>query len=456
MSMDQKILVKKSDYMNLHKRIHVLQRQVLKLQSTIKLIKAQNAKYVEWKNNFLDYINKKQKEMDFGDEFKDNNKILLDLLQNEHVEYPFFIPETLSLSNELYSMCPKAYDIICKWLPFPKESYVRSYQNAQLRDIPNMLTDCTMVKDIVNHYKTIVDIKKSDKLTACLAVDALYFSPDIKIDENNIIQGFIFSEDEKANLPKNLNKKFVKQPKLFEAFVSRYFRNIIKAGFVFHLQVYDANFPTCVIHIVPSIDGKSNQKIVDLLKYFRNELKDLNIIIKSFAFDGDNAYAQLHSNFYFSYIYSSIEKRTFSYHASVIRAVSDFLHLLKRLRYRILGSKIHSSFFLNSPVIDITVIQKILNYLPTIVFDNNKYTKMHDKPPLALFSPKCFIDIFKKKQFTAAAYWFPICCGIFGMDFPNISKKLRLYFLECSFWFLALYRKLFDNTKIQLNQKKKR
>lgn len=246
------------------------------------------------------------------------------------------------------------------------------YQEAQLRDIPQMLTDCSKVKEIINHYKTVINVKKSDKLTACLAVDALYFTPEVKIDENNIIQGFRFSDKEKANLPNNLNLKFTKQPKLLEAFVLRYFKRIIKAGLVFQLLLYDASFPTCVIHIEPSIDGKSNEKIVDLLKFFRKELKDLNIIIKSFAFDGDNTYSQLHSNFYYSYIYSTIERQTISFHASVIRAVCDFLHLLKRLRYRILDAKIHSSYGLNSPFINISIIQKVLVYLPTLVFDNNK------------------------------------------------------------------------------------
>ncbi len=450
-----KILVDKSEYCNLYKTISQLKRQVSVLQSTLRLFKVQNQKYLEWKNNFIDFIDKKQNEMKFGKEYDENNKILLDLLNNEHKEYPFYTPETLSLSNELYSFSPKYYEILCKWMPFPAESYIKNYQEAQLRDIPKMLTDCSMVKEIINHYKTVINCKKSDKLTACLAVDALYFTPEVKIDENNIIQGFLFSDKEKSNLPKNLNQKFTKQPKLFEAFVSRYFKKIIKAGFVFQLQLYDATFPTCVIHIEPSIDGKSNQKIVDLLKFFRKELKDLNIIVKSFAFDGDNAYSQLHSNFYYSYIYSTIEKQTISFHASVIRAVCDFLHLIKRLRYRILGARIHGSFDLNSPFIDMSIIQKILVYLPTVVFDNNKYTKMHDKPPLALFSPRCFLDIFNKKLFVAAAFWFPICCGIFGMDFPNISRKLRSFFLECAFWFLVLYRKISDNSKTELNQKKR-
>ncbi|KAK8866224.1 hypothetical protein M9Y10_009183 [Tritrichomonas musculus] len=449
-----KILVDKSEYCNLYKTISQLKRQVSVLQSTLRLFKVQNQKYLEWKNNFIDFIDKKQNEMKFGKEYDENNKNLLDLLNNEHKEYPFYTPETLSLSNELYSFSPKYYEILCKWMPFPAESYIKNYQEAQLRDIPKMLTDCSMVKEIINHYKTVINCKKSDKLTAFLAVDALYFTPEVKIDENNIIQGFLFSDKEKSNLPKNLNQKFTKQPKLFEAFVSRYFKKIIKAGFVFQLQLYDATFPTCVIHIEPSVDGKSNQKIVDLLKFFRKELKDLNIIVKSFAFDGDNAYSQLHSNFYYSYIYSTIEKQTISFHASVIRAVCDFLHLIKRLRYRILGARIHGSFDLNSPFIDMSIIQKILVYLPTVVFDNNKYTKMHDKPPLALFSPRCFLDIFNKKLFVAAAFWFPICCGIFGMDFPNISRKLRSFFLECAFWFLVLYRKISDNSKTELNQKK--
>lgn len=104
-----KIFVKKSEYCNLYKTISMLKQQVRVLQSTLRLFKAQNQKYIEWKNNFIDFIDEKQKEMKFDDEYKDNNKILLDLLNNEHKEYPFYTPETLSLSSEMYSISPKSY-----------------------------------------------------------------------------------------------------------------------------------------------------------------------------------------------------------------------------------------------------------------------------------------------------------------------------------------------------------
>lgn len=155
-----KILVDKSEYCNLYKTISQLKRQVSVLQSTLRLFKVQNQKYLEWKNNFIDFIDKKQNEMKFGKEYDENNKILLDLLNNEHKEYPFYTPETLSLSNELYSFSPKYYEILCKWMPFPAESYIKNYQEAQLRDIPKMLTDCLMVKEIINHYKTVINCKK--------------------------------------------------------------------------------------------------------------------------------------------------------------------------------------------------------------------------------------------------------------------------------------------------------
>lgn len=50
MTNDPKILVKKSEYMNMYKTISLLKRMILKLESTLKLFKAQNQKYVEWKN----------------------------------------------------------------------------------------------------------------------------------------------------------------------------------------------------------------------------------------------------------------------------------------------------------------------------------------------------------------------------------------------------------------------
>lgn len=42
-----------------------------------------------------------------------------------------------------------------------------------------------------------------------------------------------------------------------------------------------------------------------------------------------------------------------------LRIVSDFYHIIKRLRYRLLSSKIHAGFTINSISIDIDQLKKI-------------------------------------------------------------------------------------------------
>ena len=180
--------------------------------------------------------------------------------------------------------------------------------------------------------------------------------------------------------------------------------------------------------------------------YIRDVAKNQNIVIKSFAFDGDTAYSILHEDYYNSYILTALHKGKLNFKTNGIRTVSDFLHLMKRLRYRVLSCLIHSGFFLESLSIDMKRIKKILHTLPPVIFNNLPYTKMHDRLPTMLFSPSSFISLFKAKAFCAVGYWFPITAAIIAMDGDNLSRSGRMFFLECSFWFLVEYKRIQDNT----------
>ena len=64
-------------------------------------------------------------------------------------------------------------------------------------------------------------------------------------------------------------------------------------------------------------------------------------------------------------------------HLAQLNIISDPLHLLKRARYRLISSKVHSGFYNDSQIIDINNLQALFNY-PSVVFSNSTITKMHD------------------------------------------------------------------------------
>ena len=188
-----------------------------------------------------------------------------------------------------------------------------------------------------------------------MSVDALFFHPEIKINECLDVTGMELSNAVKKKLNKKLFLQFCKEPNFFAEFIQKHSNCIKRAAFVFQIQPYRAELPTFVIHLKHTINGKANSEIINLLYVISDICKCHNIVIKSWCFDGDTGYKQLHGIYYFIY-YSTLLKKTdniFNFHIDFKRLVSDPVHLYKRFRYRFLSNCIHSGFNDDSPFIDI-------------------------------------------------------------------------------------------------------
>ena len=263
------------------------------------------------------------------------------------------------------------------------------------------------------------------------------------------------TQDDTRKLPGNTKSLFTVNPELFESFIKANWTKVTKAGFVFQLQPYDPKIKPVVLHIKPTINGKASEDIINILQDLRTILKNRRINIRSFAFDGDTAYYDLHLQYYSSYIKSCFNNNTLNLTKTrAQRVVSDFLHLIKRLRYRLLQCIIHAGF---SPgkFISIEEIRKTLSHLPDVVFNNQGFTKMNDRLPLLLFAPDSFIKLLEAKDFTALGYWFPITASIIALDSPDLNRSARTFFLQCAFWFLVYYAKLEEGSFHKLKQKKR-
>lgn len=79
----------------------------------------------------------------------------------------------------------------------------------------------------------------------------------------------------------------------------------------------------------------------------------------------------------------------------------------------------------------------ILKNVPEIVFNNSPKTKMHDSLPLCLFSLHNFFQLFDKKMFESAAFWFPIALAITALNEKDIGYKNLYLFFECAFWYVV-------------------
>lgn len=59
--------------------------------------------------------------------------------------------------------------------------------------------------------------------------------------------------------------RFIKNPNEFQQFLHLNSEEIIRTGFIFHIQPYNPLFSTFIIHIFPSCNGKANETTINIL-----------------------------------------------------------------------------------------------------------------------------------------------------------------------------------------------
>lgn len=328
-------------------------------------------------------------------------------------------------------------------LTFPSvykcEKYIKSIPN----NIPVYYLDESCIFNIIKNWKSKNNIKSNTIIQCCLSVDALFFNPEITISPDNEISGMNLKISDVQKLPEKVSYIFSENPELFESFLRYHKKEINRASFVFQIQPFNIIYPCFVCHIFPFTTGKANSEIIEKLNLIKKIAKQLKIYIKTYAFDGDNCYNKLHNQYYGTFINYLMNKLNLKLNkkCKVMRVVCDPPHLLKRLRYRLFSNFIYSGFEECSDcLIDIEQIRAILDFIPNIVFDNNKLTKMNDRLTLLLFSSRSFIKLLESQYFAAIAYWFPAVCFIIAMTDEELSYQWQLFFLECTLWFLVFYK----------------
>ena len=368
-----------------------------------------------------------------------------------------FSEEILELSSKIHSISPSAYQCLAEKLPFPSESYIQEMNHKITSNISALFQNVDKIPEIVDIWKSKSGINKSLTIYACLSVDALFFTPNIQINENSIFEGIVLDEKDELFVSKNIFTNFLNNPNDFQTFLRLNNDKIIRAGFVFQVQPYNPIYSTFIVHIKPASNGKANITIVNLLKKIKTILKNKNITIKSFSFDGDNGYSLLQNEYFNSYINSIIKQNTILFlRACKTRVGTDFLHLIKRLRYRLFGVDIHCGFLLSNNSFNIEKLKTIFDKLPHVIWNDEPYTKMHDSLPLILFSPENFLSLLEKRYFTEAAYFLPISLSILAYSYKNIGYLTRIYLLQVSLFFLVYYyNEMINCLKVELSETKR-
>ena len=344
-----------------------------------------------------------------------------------------------------------AFKFARNFIPLPSRQILTQSFHADLSFKTNILTDLSQITTITSEYRERENISKSEKIKAVLAVDAISFDKVLKIDSQGNVIGTT-REEVVGNLDmENLEKKIAS----FENFVKQRKELLISDAFVFQVQPVLINYPSFVVHVLPSSQGKGTDREVNLLLRIHELLESEHFAIVSYAFDGDSCYSGLHNELFEKYeqiIKSNMSFLNFS-NIKTKNVISDPFHLLKRGRYRLISCNVHSGFYAESPILNISQIKEVLN-LPSIVFSPLGITKMHDDLATDLFSFHSLIILIHEQKNSYLAYFLPLCLMNVALSEKELVTIERINLLEIAFYFCFLLKQETQTECKLLPQKK--
>lgn len=382
----------------------------------------------------------------FDESSEEDDRIIYDLFRCYVDSESDFSSNIIDMCMEINDSSADAYNIVKKYITvLPDSKFLDELRIEKMPNFAECLLDVNKIPEMIINYRRENSLIGTTKLYCCLAVDALFFRPDISVGPNGV-KGFL----KDIQIDKKKFTQYSNDIDYFISFVKQNWSILVKSGFVFQINPLFYQFKPFVIHIIPSSHGKAGKAIIDKLYEIKTILHNFRVEVVAFSFDGDNAYYSMNQIFYESFINRMIKKNFLPLgRAIIIRIAPDFLHIVKRLRYRLLSSIIHMGFSIYSPILNIEIIQKVLKNIPPIVFSDIPLTKMHDSLPLTLFSLNNFLTLFDKKMYHEAAFWFPITLCITSMSHKLIGYQNREFLLETAIWFLTYYKKCYDLFKIE-------
>ena len=345
-----------------------------------------------------------------------------------------FSAPLIAMSLALYIMSSSSYEYLRNFLALPSRQTLNSKCLAPMRFNASNLQNLSKLEEVTTNYRCGNEIG-DQKVYGVLAVDAISFTRQMVIGTTGIIQGSISNETVDAKRLQEMHASFAE----LENFWAEMHSALISDAFVFQFQPINVSWKSFVCHIHPSTQGKATERTVELLVEIAHQLRDLGFEVLSYAMDGDTSYSKLHKAFYSQYLDVIGQNPMFTNFSQPwgTMMISDPLHVLKRARYRLLGSRVHMGLTEDSHVIDTNTLRSLLS-LPSKTFWNHTFTKMHDDLAVSLFSLTSLIDL-SEKRIEYTPYFLPFCLLNAALSEKDLTVEERVNFLEVSFYFVLAY-----------------
>lgn len=126
----------------------------------------------------------------FDNEPNKNDSIIYDIFRVYAEKSSYYSDDLIKMCTELLDISEPAYKTILKYIPFlPSIDFIQKLRKEKYSNFSEVLLNLEKLPGLLVQYKMENGIVGQDKLYCALAVDALYFRPDIKISPKSV-EGF--------------------------------------------------------------------------------------------------------------------------------------------------------------------------------------------------------------------------------------------------------------------------
>jgi hypothetical protein len=261
----------------------------------------------------------------------------------------------------------------------PRNYYKREFF-ASSSGIRHALTDVLCIDELIGIWQKADCFDESiEAIPAVLAVDAVAFRPVTTTDESEKVGGIQGMDHLQFT---DVFGHSLHKPLAFQDFLRQNVARTYALLFLYQIQPFNPELPCYVVRVAPAVHGKGDRITIERLQMTTDILQatvfkignvlsmvtPVSIIYKiDFKGCGNRLDAPLGDSTSWPFQLPRSQ-------SAFPLVVTDPLHLLKRIRYRLLSGEFRVAPGGSTHIFTITKIHAV-PWLPAIVFDNSRITK---------------------------------------------------------------------------------
>lgn len=355
----------------------------------------------------------------------------------------------LTMSELIYNACPKALEILRQYpdivgeLPCPRTLQRRFGEDISTR--MEALKDVQNIAEILSGWREQHQLGSQDRIPCILSVDAINFKPFVQIDPDGNITGIDMDALKSEMNGSELYETLKDNLHGWEDWVRENYDHILCSAFVFYLQPLDPRGSCLAVHWHETTSGKATEDEVKLMLDIVRILQLRYIKVVGLASDADGTYEVFHKKYLRSYAKPEhggvIEAKGICEKTKQLAMICDPLHLLKRMRYRLLKGKVFTSGFDESgPTFDSSILLEgnPFKNVPDVVLRDGQMYKMHDSLPLVLFTPEVLLQAVELDP-VLTSYLLPGVLLNVALSYVDLTREERIELLTIGYYYMLQY-----------------